>query len=327
MILAGDVGGTKTNLALFIQEQGSLRTISERRFENRNYCGLGEVAAEFLADCGQPVQTACFGIAGYVEEGRSRMPNLSWVIDSKQLEEELSLKKVVLLNDLEATGYGVSTLREEDFQVISRGDPKSNGNAALIAAGTGLGEAFLFRVEGAFRVSPSEGGHSDFAPRTEEQIELLRFLTRKFGHVSVERVVSGPGLHNIYQYLQESSDLGETEEVSTRISQSEDPSALISELALEGRSERCTRALRLFVETYAAEAGNLALKGLATAGVFIGGGIAPKILPSLQDGLFMKSFSDKGRYSELVGRIPVKVVLEPKTALRGAASYLFRFVS
>ncbi len=236
----------------------------------------------------------------------------------------MKLDRVALLNDLEATAYGISTLGPEQFAIINEGVPRASGHAALIAAGTGLGEAVLFWDGTQHRVLASEGGHADFAPRDAEQIELLRYLIGKFGHVSYERVISGPGLLNIYNFLKESGWAEEPAWLRERIARSADTSAAIAEAALAGESKLCPHASDLFVSIYGAEASNLALKALATAGVYIGGGIAPKIRARLTGGALMRAFCDKGRFSELLASVPVKVILEPKTALRGAAAFLAR---
>jgi len=321
MFLAGDVGGTKTNLAIFTNEGGKLHVIAEQSFLNHSYAGLEEIVKEFLAGHECKLTQACFGVAGPVKAGRAKMPNLPWTIDSAHLAPALHLDSVFLLNDLEATAYGIAVLQPENVTVLSEASPQL-GNIALIAAGTGLGEAILVWDGAQHRSSASEGGHADFAPRDAEQIELLRYLIAKFGHVSYERLVSGPGLLNIYNFLKESGFDKEPEWLSARLSETSDASAVITETALSARSELCTHALEIFVSIYGAEAGNLALKALATAGVYIGGGIAPKILPKLKDGTFVRAFRDKGRFSTLLETMPVRVILDPKTALRGAAYYL-----
>ena len=272
----------------------------------------------FLARGDAKPAAACLGIAGPVADGRSHMPNLGWTIDALPLAAALGLERVVLLNDLEATAHGIATLPPAAFAVLNEGTPRADGNMALIAAGTGLGEAILFFDGTRRRVSASEGGHADFAPRDAAQIAVLVRLIELFGHVSWERVVSGPGLRTLYEVLEDA----ETPDVARRIAGAPDPSAVITELALAGASRRCARALDLFVADYGAEAGNLALKALATAGVYVGGGIAPKILPKLRDGSFVRAFNDKGRFTDLMRTMPVRVILEPKTALRGAAAFL-----
>jgi glucokinase len=318
LLLAGDVGGTKTNLALFTTADGVLRSVADAHFMNQGHAGLEDVVRAFLAGRADVPTAACFGVAGPVAEGRSRMPNLDWVIDARALARLLALDHVVLLNDLEATAHGVRVVDPEQVVVLNAGTPVATGNAALIAAGTGLGEAVLYWDGAGHRVSPSEGGHADFAPSDAEQIAILTRLTARFGHVSWERVVSGPGLHSVYGAL----DVPEPADILARIESSADPSATITELGLAGVSPRCVRALDVFVSAYGAEAGNLALRTIATGGVYVGGGIAPRILPRLTDGTFLRAFIAKGRFADWLARIPVKVILDPKTALRGAAAYL-----
>jgi glucokinase len=322
LLLAGDIGATKTNLALLTAEGGELELVAEETFRNRGHAGLEEIVEAFLARHGHAPEAACFGVAGPVAGGRIHMPNLDWLIDVHQLCKTLGVNRVVLLNDLEATAYGVATLAPDRFAVLNQGVPRSGANAALIAAGTGLGEAILYWDGAQHRVSASEGGHADYAPGDAEQAAILCQLRDRFGHVSWERLVSGPGLHNIYEVL----DLQEAPGVAARIEAAEDPSAAIAETALAGASARCVRALDVFAASYGAEAGNLALKALATGGVYIGGGIAPKILRKLEDGTFLRAFFDKGRLAPLLRSIPVKVVLDPTTALRGAAAHLLEVV-
>jgi glucokinase len=318
LLLAGDVGGTKTNLALFTTKGGVLGPVLQAHFVNEGYPNLEAVVREFVARGPSPPVAACFGVAGPVQAGRTRMPNLGWVIDAANLGRTLDVERVFVLNDLEATGYGIAVLPPDQLMVLKPGVPVKESNAALVAAGTGLGEAFLWWDGKRHRVSASEGGHADFAPGDAEQVAILERLRARYGHVSWERVVSGPGLHDVYEAL----DVAEAPDVAARIAGADDASAAIAELALAGTSPRCMRALDVFVAAYGAEAGNVALKGLATAGVYIGGGIAPKILAKLADGTFMRTFTRKGRFADWVARIPVKVILDPTTALRGAAAYL-----
>jgi glucokinase len=318
LLLAGDVGATKTNLALYAVVDRTLGAVDDTHLVNAEFGGFEEVVRAFLHDRTDVPATACFGIAGPVADGRSRMPNLGWVIDAAALERTLGLERVVLLNDLEATAHGLATLSPDQLKVLNPAAPVVSGNVALIAAGTGLGEAVLYWDGTRHHVCASEGGHADFGPRNAEEIAILRRLMARFGHVSWERVVSGPGLHNIYDAL----DVPEAPEVASRIAAVADASATITELALTGGSVRSVRALDVFVSAYGAEAGNLALKTFATGGVYVGGGIAPKLLPKIVDGTFLRAFTDKGRFAEWLGRIPVKVILDQKTALRGAAAYL-----
>jgi glucokinase len=320
MILAGDIGGTTTRLALFEAEEGTVKPRIESDYPSREYPGLETILTEFLDRNRHPIAAACFGIAGPVRQDRIETPNLSWVVDAKQLAHHLHRDEVILLNDLEATAHGVLALGEGDFAVLNQGHSVKDGNRAIIAAGTGLGEAALFWDGKAHRPSASEGGHADFAPRNELEMELLPFLAREFDHVSYERVVSGPGLYRLYRFLRDTRRGEEPEWLAERLAR-EDPPAVIAAAALEGTSELCRSALDLFVSLYGAEAGNLALKLLATGGVYLGGGIAPKILPKLKEPLFMESFQAKGRYRELLQAIPVRVVLNDRAALLGAARH------
>jgi len=320
MILAGDIGGTKTNLAWCTSRDGRVTLISQRSFASQQYPGLEAILEDFLREHAGDLTGACFGIAGPVVDGRAHPTNLPWLVDVRALQRTLGLKAVGLINDLEATAYGIQALPEEAFAVLNAGDPQPHGTIAVIAAGTGLGEAALIWNDLRYQAVASEGGHADFAPRNELEMELLRYLTRQFGHVSYERLLSGPGKVSIYQFLKETGR-GEEPAWLTQVLAHGDPSPVISEMALNGRSELCVKALKLFTSIYGAEAGNLALKYLARGGVYLGGGIAPKMLPLLQDGTFMQAFADKGRLSELLSRIPVRVILEERTALYGAAFY------
>jgi glucokinase len=319
MILAGDVGGTKVHLALFDFINGKLECSRDKIFPAKNYSGLEEIVTEFLGAF--KVTAACFGVPGPVRNGRLRLTNLPWTLDSNELSVSLGITHVFLINDLEANGYGVAELTADQIYTLSEGDVSQIGNRALIAAGTGLGEALLIWSDGSHTPYPSEGGHVDFAPRNEDEIDLLRFLKQKYnGRISTERVVSGIGLTNVYEFLREVRGLDEPNWLAERIA-AEDPNAVITELALGAKSEICEKALDMFVSAYGAEAGNLALKLLSVGGVYIGGGIAPRILEKLKDGTFMKAFTDKGRLSQLLINMPVRIILESRAALIGAATY------
>ncbi len=319
MILAGDVGGTKVNLALYDFWDGSLRNTRESLYPAREYSGLEAIVREFL---GADVPTAaCFGVPGPVRDGRLRLTNLPWTLDSRELSKSLKIEHVFLINDLQANGYGIAELKADQVYTLSEGDARQIGNRALISAGTGLGESFMIWDGRHYVPYPSEGGHSDFAPRNEDEIDLLRFLKQKYGgRISFERVVSGQGISNVYEFLRDVRGLEEPIWLAERIA-SEDPNAVIAELALNAKSEICEKALDMFVSAYGAEAGNLALKVLAVGGLYVGGGIAPKIIEKLKDGTFMKAFTDKGRLSQLLINTPVRVILESRTALLGAAAY------
>jgi glucokinase len=319
MILAGDVGGTKVYLALYDFADGKLKHTREERYPAKNYTGLQEIVKEFLA--ADKVTAACFGVPGPVRDGRLRLTNLPWTLDSRELSANLGIQHVFLINDLEANGYGIAELAPNQIYTLNEGDTAQIGNRALLAAGTGLGECFLAWNGRIHLPFPSEGGHADFAPRNEDEIDLLRFLKQKYnGRISFERVVSGMGLTNIYEFLREVRGLDEPNWLAERIA-GEDPNAVITELALAAKSEICEKSLDMFVSAYGAEAGNLALKILSVGGLYVGGGIAPRIIERLKDGLFMKAFTDKGRLSQLLVNMPVRIILESHAALMGAAAY------
>ena len=319
LILAGDIGGTKTHLALYSHQNNNLKAELEKTFPSQEYSGLEPLLQEFLAIGKYPIGRASFGIAGPLVDGRVNPPNLDWIVDPLSLAQTLKLPSVSLLNDLEAAAYGIFTLAPDEFLVLNEGVVRRPGNKVLIAAGTGLGETIIFDDGKNYYPLASEGGHADFAARNEMEIELLRYLIGRFGRVSYERVISGPGLSNIYDFLNQRGEAGAPDWFAEKMAAAEDRSARISQAALAGEPEIAVQALNMFVSSYGAEAGNLALKGKAIGGVYVGGGIAPKILKKLKDGTFMQAFNDKGRYRELVSSIPVYVILNDKAALRGAA--------
>jgi glucokinase len=318
MILAGDIGGTKTNLGLFDVDGGALKLRRFESYPSRNYSGLESIIEEFLGSAGPgSVNAGCFGIAGPVVDGRSITPNLPWVVATQVLGERFSLASVTLINDLEATAHGIAELKPEEFVTLNEGEPEI-GNAALIAAGTGLGAASLFWNGERHVPSASESGHIDFAPRDKLETQLLDHLLSNSSHVSVERVLSGPGLHNIYGFLRSVNYAEESPDVEARFA-GRDPSSVIGNAAIARESDLCVKALDMFVSIYGATAGNVALVLKAVAGVYIGGGIAPKIIEKLKDGTFMKAFTAKGRLAPLLDAIPVRVIMNDKTALLGAA--------
>jgi len=328
MILAGDIGGTKCNLALFEASGENLQPILEMTFPSQEFSSLRAVAESFFCteaarDLRSRIRHTCFGVAGPVVRGRVKTPNLPWVVTTAELEDTLETK-VSLINDLESMGYGVLTLQEDQLQTLNQGEEVPSGHMALIAAGTGLGEALLIRTGTGVLPVPSEGGHTDFAPRNRLEIELLNYCMKTWAHVSYERVLSGPGLHQIYNFLKDYGIVGLSSEVVERIAASSDSSATISAAALNEECPLCIKTLDTFVSIYGAEAGNLALSAKTTGGVFLGGGIAPKILNKLKDGTFLAAFFEKGRMETLMRSMPVKVILEPKTALFGAAYYAHR---
>jgi glucokinase len=321
MFLAGDIGGTKTHLAFFEADGGRLRRADEETYQSREHPGLAPILRAFLDKHRRPAERVCLGIAGPVRRGRVETPNLPWVIDADRLREEVGCGPVMLLNDLEANAHGIGALGPDDFAVLNAGAPDAAGNAALVSAGTGLGEAGLYWDGRRHRPFASEGGHADFGPRGRLQEEMMAYLAGRFGHVSYERVLSGPGLENVYHFLRDKG--GRPDELAALMKRHGvgDAAAAISLAALAGECEVCQRALDLFVAVYGAEAGNLALKVLATGGVFVVGGIAPKILPKLREPAFLGAFVDKGRMRPLLEAVPVRVILNPDTALLGAARY------
>lgn len=322
MILAGDIGGTKTNLALYKVEDKTLIIQSKHEFDSRDFGSLIDIIVAFETQTSMPkIDAACFGIAGPVIEGRCRTTNLPWDISTSDLQEHLNIDKVRLMNDLEATAYGMLYLPEDEFVDLNPTGRAFDGNRAVIAAGTGLGEAILFYDGKAYHPIGSEGGHSDFAPVTTQQDELLRWMRKRFpGHVSYERILSGPGVYTLYEFLKESGYAPESASMM-QIPKGKDRSAMVSECAFNEKDPLCMESLRLFAEIYGAEAGNLALKSMSLGGVYIGGGIAPKILPFMTNGHFMNGFANKGRFEEMLRGVQVKISLNPETALLGAARF------
>jgi glucokinase len=321
MIIAGDIGGTKTNVALFEADGDALgRIVTQQSFPSGKYDSLEAILAEFVvAHKPENLTRACFGVAGPVVAGRVETPNLAWKVSGETLAKTLGVGHVGLINDLEATAYGIEELKPEQFHTLNEGDSARQGHRALIAAGTGLGMAGIFFDGKHYRPMASEGGHVDFAPRNEREFQLLQYLQEKLGgRVSYERVLSGPGLFNVYSFLRDGGFYEEPQWLADEIA-SGDRTAPVSRAGLEGRVELAVRALEMFVEIYGAMSGNLALIMKSFGGLYVGGGIAPKIIEKLKDGTFMRTYSDKGRMSGLVESIPVRVILDDKTALYGAA--------
>jgi glucokinase len=320
MILAGDVGGTKVHLALYDFTNGKLDYRREERFPAKEYSGLEAIVKEFLG--GEKATAACFGVPGPVRAGRLRLTNLPWTLDSAELSASLGIQHVFLINDLEANGYGIAELQPEQIYTLSDGDPSQLGNRALIAAGTGLGEGLLMWNGRSHIPYPSEGGHADFAPRNEDEIDLLRFLKQKYeGRVSWERVVSGMGMTSVFEFLRDVRGMDVPPALAAEIAAAEDPNAVITVNGLSGKSEICVKTLDMVISAYGAEAGNLALKVLSVGGLYLGGGIAPRLLEKLKDGTFMKAFTDKGRLSQLLINMPVRIILDSRAAMLGAAAY------
>ncbi len=324
MILAGDIGGTKTVLALFEPEGEGLKSVREATFPSRDHATFEEILADFLKGSGDArPEAACFGVAGAVMDGRVQTTNLPWTLDEEVLADSIHVEKATLLNDLEAAAYGTLHLSLAEKHVLNPGTSRrKRGNIAVIAAGTGLGEAILFFDGQKYQPIASEGGHSDFAPQSDVEVALHHYLREKFhGHVSYERVLSGPGFFNVYSFFRDSGHAPEPDWLAEKIRQG-DPSAVVSEVGLAGQDENCVATLDLFSTIYGAEAGNLALKALAVGGVFIAGGIAPKLLPALTRGdAFLKGFFAKGRFSDLMKHLHVSVALNPRAPLIGAAHY------
>ncbi len=321
-ILAGDIGGTKSVLAIFEKEGDTLNVAAHEQFASRDFSDFTDVVNLFLEKAGHPkIDAAVLGIAGPVIGGVCRTTNLPWVIETKSLQQQLGTSGVKLLNDLEATAYGMLYLDESQFVSLNPDAVTADANRAVIAAGTGLGEALLYRDGEGFHPVGTEGGHTDFAPVTPQQDRLLHWLRSRYpSHVSVERVLSGPGIYTLYRFLAESGFAPEPAFMQD-LPEDADPSAMVSKGALEYKDRLCSETLRLFTEIYGQEAGNLALKTLALGGLYIGGGIAPKILPFLQEETFLNAFVHKGRFEPLLRQVEVKVSLEPETALMGAARY------
>jgi glucokinase len=321
MILAGEIGATRTRLAAFETEGNLLKCVVEKTYPSQEHSGLAEILPQFTRAEGIPVHSACFGVAGPVRGGRSKISNLPWTIDAKELATQLKLPTVGLLNDLEAYAYGIDALESKDFITISAGSENAEGNRAVISAKTGLGMAGLF-WDG-FRHHPfaCEGGHADFGPRDTIQIELLAYLQKKYGRVSCERVLSGPGIHDIYDFLRDAGKSEEPAWLQEQLSAASDRSPLISRLALEGKSLICEQTLSIFVSVFGAEAGNCALRYMTTGGIYIGGVIASKIAQKMQDGTFIQSFLDKGRMESILKDMPVHIIANDDAGLIGAARY------
>jgi len=303
-ILVGDIGGTNTRLAIVEIVRGHFNFLAEETFASREEPSLENALRKFLSNPIHPVTRASLGVAGPVRQGRCEATNLPWVIDSQEIARQLNLPQVGLINDWEAGAYGIAALETKDFEVLNQGTRDPEGNRAVIAAGTGLGEVGLFWDGREHTPFPSEGGHADFAPRNHLEMDLLDYLLKRHARVSAERVISGPGLFNIYQFLK---DTGRAEEPTWLVDQirKKDPPTVITENALAGKSSICMQAIDLFVSLYGAEAGNLALKIMATGGVYLGGGIAPKIIAKLRDPVFMNAFTTKGRLRPLLQAMPV----------------------
>jgi glucokinase len=318
MLLAGDVGGTKTLIGLFERGIPRPRPIITHSYTTQTFTSFTEVLDAFAQDVHQPfaLDAAALGVAGPVINNTAQLTNIPWNITAAAVTTRFGATRACLLNDLEAMAHSVEVLEHDELTTLQEGTRNLRGNAAVIAAGTGLGEALLHRMNGRLVPIASEGGHADFAARTDREFELVRMLRERYGRASVEHVISGRGLLNVHRFTHRGGQCDVTEGLPD-----EDAPAHISAAAMTGRCQGCVEALRMMVSAYGAEAGNIALRGMAIAGVYVGGGIAPKILPVLQSGLFMEAFRAKGEMSDLVGRVPVKVILNPDAGLLGAAMF------
>jgi glucokinase len=321
VILAGDVGGTKCNLALFERRGGRLEPAVVRRYPSRGFAQFGEIVAKFLVDAcealGREVGTleaAGFGVAGPVVGKQVKATNLPWIVDGEAIEQQIGAKRIVLLNDLQATGYSLAHLRPDELETLNPGTPAPQAAQALIAAGTGLGEAILYWDGGKYFVASSEGGHSDFAPHTDQEIELLRYMKQSNASVSNELILSGRGFRTLHEFLAPSVKHPGIDDPAV------DPAPLITQQGLEGTCPVCVQTLQLWIAIYGSEAGNLALKALARNAVYVAGGIAVKILPKLKDGTFVRAFCEKSRLQTLLAQIPIHVVLNEQAPLLGAAT-------
>lgn len=323
MLLAGDIGGTKTLLAIFSREAGPHRPLTEARFASADYPSLEAIVKEFLAKAGKPVDRACFAVAGPVIDGRVKATNLPWLVEDTALSKALTLdpSSVQLINDLEAVARAVPFLRPIDIRTLNAGESVAQGPIAVIAPGTGLGESFLTWDTSGYLAHSSEGGHSDFAPTGERQIRLLEYMLRNFDHVSFEHVCSGIGIPHIYGYLRDIEHIPEAPDVAPLVAAASDMSVVIIEHAFNGRkpSKLCAATIDMFVAILASESANLAVKVLATGGVYLSGGVVSHVLAALQRPAFMKSFERKGRMAGLMSRMPVHVILN-EVGINGAAA-------
>jgi len=319
--LAGDIGGTKTHLAVFSDEKGPREPIAEKKFPSVDYVSLEAIVKIFLKETGLSAKQACFAVAGPIVMGRAKLTNLPWVVDQEELCRKFGLSRALLMNDLLAIATSVPYLADDDLHTLNQGVPVEGGAIAVVAPGTGLGEAFLTWDGSRYRAYSSEGGHADFAPMNDIQVGLLKFLQTRFGHVSYEWICSGIGIANIYNFLKDSKHAEEPEWLANELREANDPTPIITRCAIEHTkgAELCTATMNMFVSIMGAVAGNMALKVFATGGVYLSGGIPPRILTLLDRGDFMDSFTNKGRMALLLSGIPVKVITYPSPALLGAA--------
>ena len=319
LLLAGDIGGTKTILALFSPKLGPYEPLEKATFSSSNYKSLDEILQSYLRDKSVSIHSASFGIAGPVEQGRVQTTNLPWVIEAAALSQDLDGAPVRLLNDLQAIASAIPFLHPEDLETLNPGAPAPHGAIGVIAPGTGLGEAFMVWDGKRYRAYPSEGGHTNFSPANPIELELLTYLLPRLGHVSCERVCSGMGVPNLYNFLRDCRGLSEPGWLKEALDAAADPTPIIFKAAAERQVEICIRTVEMFIDILASEGGNLALKTMATGGIYLGGGIPPRIVPQLKASNFMATFSDKGRFDKMLARVPVHVIVQPGAALLGAA--------
>ena len=320
-VLAGDIGGTKTRLAVFDVDGKRLESVTECSYPSGSYSGLENIIQDFIGSAGSDCRQACFGIAGPVTRGRAQATNLPWIVEERALAKVFGFERVALINDLEANAWGIGALSENDFCLLNAGSPTAEGNACIISAGTGLGEAGLYWDGQRHWPFACEGGHATFSPSSDLEIALLEYLRERFGHASWERILSGGGLVNVHDFLRSHRGVASPSWLREEMA-AEDPAAVISKAGLDERDALCSEALDLSIHLYGVETGNLALKIMATGGVYLGGGIAPRNLERLKGPLFMQGFLDKGRMQPLLAAMPVKVILNDRTALYGPALYL-----
>jgi glucokinase len=323
VFLVCDIGGTNTRLYLFPAAREPAEPLTAQTFPSRRYASLEEILRTFTVDSGHRVTQAIFGVAGPVKSGRVEVTNLPWVIETSALRRQLGVERVTVMNDLQMAAYALPFLQPSELITLNPGQPVKHGTMAMIAPGTGLGETFLTHGPGGFTAHPSEGGHASFAPRDDLQMQLLHFLFSRYKHVSFERVCSGIGIPNIYQFLKQSGQSAFGQARDTQVEQASDPTPIIVDKAVQAPSDNplCVKVVDTFVDILGAAAGNLALKVAATGGVFIGGGIAPRITDYLEKDLFMNAFTAKGRMRDFLLTVPVHVVLKPEVAVFGAACY------
>jgi glucokinase len=321
MILAGEIGATRTRLAAFDKDGSKLQLATERTYPSQERSGLAEIISDFILSEGIAVHTACFGVAGPVRRGKSKISNLPWTIDSRDLAKQLKLESVGMINDLEAYAYGIDGLESKDFVTLNQGCEDAEGNRAVISARTGLGMAGLYWDGYRHHPFGCEGGHADFAPRNELEMEMLSYLQKKYDHISFERILSGPGIKNIYDFLRDSGKADEPSWLKDQMAAAVDAPALISQLSAQGKAPICDLTMSIFVSIYGAATGNVALTFLSTGGIYIGGSVAAKNVSKMKDPVFMQSFLGKGRMESLLKEMPVTVVLNDNSGLIGAARY------